>query len=285
MLLTTEELSKDQIMTLIKRADEFSKGATATVKTPIANLFYESSTRTLMSFWKAEQNLNMEVYHLPIEASATTKGESLSDTIDNLVAIGIKNFVIRNKINKYWEFIRNKDIHIINAGDGVKNHPTQALLDALTIYQEFGTLENLKIAIVGDLKFSRVYWSNKQLLQKFNTKVYDVAPRKLYFGEPDKNNTLTEVISKMDIIMFLRIQHERHNESFNIHDYNKEYGLNKKNITQLKDNSIFMHPGPINQGVEMEHDISFNHKKSRILKQVANGVYMRMAILEMFCNK
>jgi aspartate carbamoyltransferase catalytic subunit len=106
----------------------------------------------------------------------------------------------------------------------------------------------------------------------------------LYFGDPKKNNTLSEVIDKMDIIMFLRIQHERHAKLFNIKDYNEKYGLNKNNVEKLKEKSIFMHPGPINQGVEMTYDVSFDHKKSRILKQVNNGVYMRMAILEKFCK-
>jgi len=284
-LLTIESLTNKQIMKLIKRADEFRKGATANIKYPIANLFFENSTRTLMSFLKAQRNLNMESYHLPISTSSTKKGELLTDTIDNLHAIGINNFVIRSSKIDYWNEIKNKSVRIINGGSGVDSHPTQALLDALTIYQEFGTLENLKIAIVGDLKYSRVYWSNKRLLQKFGTKVYDVAPRKLYFGEPSKNNNLEDVIGKVDIVMFLRVQHERHEELFDINKYNETFGLNKSNVSKLKDKAIFMHPGPINQDVEITADISFDHPKSRILKQVENGVYMRMAILEMFCEK
>lgn len=272
-------LHPDQIRWIIKRAQAFKEGGSLKINQSVANIFLEPSTRTLMSFQVAQKNLSMDIYNIQADTSSFTKGESLEDTLLNLEAMGINTFVIRSKENAYWENFK-QDHNIINAGDGTMNHPSQALLDAMTIEENFGTLENLKVLIVGDVKHSRVYESNKVLLEKFGSTVDVVAPVEL--GGNDQE--LKEVIGNYDIVMFLRVQHERHAESFSVAEYNRRFGLNNESVALMKEDAIFMHPGPVNRGVEIEEELLYKHPKCKVLEQVTNGVYIRMAILEFMCK-
>lgn len=277
--VSIKELSKEQISSLITRALEFKKGTALELKESIANIFLEPSTRTMLSFRKAQNNLKMEVYDVNIANSSFKKGETLEDTLLNLQAMGINNFVIRNTVEGYWKDFKGK-FNIINGGDGTKNHPSQALLDATTIYEHFGTLENLKVLIVGDVKHSRVYHSNKDLLEKFNSTVDMTGPKELGGDGED----ISEKLNQYDVVMFLRIQHERHSQEFSVEEYNKHFGLNINNVNNLKDNAIFLHPGPINRDVEIASELLYDHPKNKILDQVENGVYSRMAIMEFVCK-
>lgn len=277
--VSIKDLSNQQIMNLIHRALEFKNGKSLELNKSIANIFLEPSTRTMLSFKKAQNNLKMEVYDVNISNSSFKKGETLEDTLLNLKAMGINNFVIRSTEENYWKNF-SKDLTIINGGDGTKNHPSQALLDAVTIYENFKTLENLKVLIVGDVKHSRVYHSNKELLEKFNSTVDMTGPKELGGDGED----ISDKLNKYDVVIFLRVQHERHQESFSVAEYNKHFGLNVNNVNNLKNNAIFMHPGPINRDVEISSELLYDHPKNKILDQVENGVYTRMAIMEFACK-
>lgn len=274
-ILSISDLSANEILKLISDAMQFKNGKISKIERPIANIFIEPSTRTLMSFQRAQNKLGMEIYNFSPEKSSLTKGETLDDTILNLYAMGMKVFVVRSSEPHYWKNITNKDIAIINAGDGVINHPSQALLDAMTIFEEFGTIENLKIAIVGDIEHSRVFKSNVDLFSKFNSTVVGYSDKEI--------KSITDEIENYDVVMFLRIQHERHDKKYNISNYNELYGLNENNISKMKNNSIFMHPGPVNWDVEISSNLQ-HHPKNRILRQVENGVFIRMAMIEKVCK-
>ena len=277
---TIKELSKEKIEKLIDRAIEFKNGKMVDLSGhSVATLFLESSTRTLISFQKAAKNLKMDVFNINIDKSSFNKGETLEDTLENLKAMGINNFVIRNSETEYWNNFKNK-FNIANGGDGTKNHPSQALLDAMTIKEHFGTLANLKVAIIGDIKHSRVYHSNFDLLTKFDSKVDVLGP--LEFGGSGKN--ISTQIDNYDVLMFLRIQHERHNKEFIISDYNDKFGFKNSMYKLLKSKSIIMHPGPINWNAELSSNISYKDPQIKILDQVTNGVFIRMAILEDLCK-
>ncbi len=272
-------MSSKQIMKIINSAIKFKNGKKVHLNKSIANIFLEPSTRTLISYQKAQNNLQMETYNVNISNSSLKKGETLEDTLFNLEAIGINYFVIRSSQEEYWKSFAKKH-SIINAGDGRKNHPSQALLDAMTIYEHFGTLENLKILVVGDIKHSRVFHSNKELLKKFNSTVDYIGPK----GISDKQLELSSIISEYDVVMFLRIQHERHESKKNFELYNNQYGLNDDTVKKMKEGSIFMHPGPVNRDVEITSNLLYDHPKNKILVQAKNGVFVRMAILEEICK-
>lgn len=274
--LTIKDQSRNEIEALIKRALEFKNGAKANINALVANIFIEPSTRTQTSFQVAEDALGIKRYDLNIENSSFKKGETLEDTLLNLRVMGIHNFVIRTREEHYWEKFENK-FNLINGGDGRQNHPSQALLDAITIFEHFKTLENLNVLVVGDLEFSRVYHSIKDLLEKFNSRVEGIDAQK-----DDKK--LADYIKDKDVVIMLRIQHERHESKMDVSNYNNKFGLNKETLKLMKDNSIFMHPGPVNRGVEISEDILYKSEKSKILEQVNNGVFARMAILEKVCK-
>ncbi len=280
MLLDIDDLSKDKILSLIKEAILIKNNNAKIInKKSIVNIFIEPSTRTKISFQKAQKDLQMDVYNLDFETSSLDKNEDLSDTIYTLKQYGINNFVIRSNEEEYWKKINIKDIKIINAGDGKNNHPTQALIDAMTIYESFNTLDNLKILICGDTKNSRVFHSFKKLIQKFsNCKLLISTPDKLKeknIEYVDFNNNLPNV----DVVMMLRIQSERHTEKFDSNKYNEKFGINKNNIIKLQKNAILLHPGPINRGVEIDNDIGYENPQIKILDQVKNGLYIRKLLL------
>ncbi|MEB6449940.1 aspartate carbamoyltransferase catalytic subunit [Enterococcus faecalis] len=289
-LLTAEALTDREVMGLIRRAGEFKQGAKWHPEERqyfATNLFFENSTRTHKSFEVAEKNLGLEVIEFEASRSSVQKGETLYDTVLTMSAIGVDVAVIRHgKENYYDELIQSKTIQcsIINGGDGSGQHPTQCLLDLMTIYEEFGGFEGLKVAIVGDITHSRVAKSNMQLLNRLGAEIYFSGPEEWYDHQFDVYGQyvpLDEIVEKVDVMMLLRVQHERHDgkESFSKEGYHLEYGLTNERATRLQKHAIIMHPAPVNRDVELADEL-VESLQSRIVAQMSNGVFMRMAILE-----
>ncbi len=287
-MFTTAELSTEIIMKILTDADDFRNGKNLKSEKDIfvTNLFYENSTRTKTSFDVAERKLGFQVVPFDVFTSSVNKGESLYDTVRTLESLGINLIVIRHKDDAYYNELSNIKIPIVNAGDGKGNHPSQSILDLMTIQQEFGSFEGLKIGIVGDVKHSRVANSDAQALRKLGAKVYFSGPSK-WFDEAELINgtflQFDELIQEVDVVMLLRIQHERHSErermDMSLESYNRRYGLTVEREKKMKPNAIIMHPAPINRGVEIDDEL-VECKRSRIFKQMENGVFARMAILK-----
>lgn len=253
----------------------------------VANLFYEPSTRTHYSFLSAEQELEMKIMDIEASKSSVMKGESLGDTLQTLKQLQTDCVVLR-----HFDYLQEKDNEkwpkIINAGFGEFDHPSQSLLDLMTIKEEFGALNGLKIGIVGDLKHSRVARSNTELFSRFGAKLEFVAPeeyRDNFFEDYGPYVELDDALETWDVVMLLRIQKERHKQASHLtcEEYFKKYGMNKKRYEKLKSHAIIMHPGPINRDVEVE-DCLVEAEKSRYFQQIQNGRYARMAILEAVCT-
>ena len=289
-LLTAEALTDREVMGLIRRAGEFKQGAKWHPEERqyfATNLFFENSTRTHKSFEVAEKKLGLEVIEFEASRSSVQKGETLYDTVLTMSAIGVDVAVIRHgKENYYDELIQSKTIQcsIINGGDGSGQHPTQCLLDLMTIYEEFGGFEGLKVAIVGDITHSRVAKSNMQLLNRLGAEIYFSGPEEWYDHQFDVYGQyvpLDEIVEKVDVMMLLRVQHERHDgkESFSKEGYHLEYGLTNERATRLQKHAIIMHPAPVNRDVELADEL-VESLQSRIVAQMSNGVFMRMAILD-----
>ncbi|MBO0439506.1 aspartate carbamoyltransferase [Enterococcus sp. DIV0212c] len=289
-LLTVEALSDQEVMGLIHRAQEFKQGATWQPEKKqyfATNLFFENSTRTHKSFDVAEKKLGIEVIEFEESMSSVKKGETLYDTVLTMSAIGVDVAVIRHgEENYYDELIQSKTIQcsIINGGDGSGQHPTQCLLDLMTIYEEFGYFEGLKIAIVGDITHSRVAKSNMQMLKRLGATIFFSGPEEWYdkqFEAYGHYMPLDEVVETVDVMMLLRVQHERHDgsELFSKEEYHQQYGLTVERAKQLQKHAVIMHPAPVNRDVELA-DSLVEGIQSRIIQQMSNGVYMRMAILE-----
>lgn len=283
-MLTTEDYSREELLNLLKVANNFKNGKSTIFPKDIfvANLFFENSTRTKCSFEMAEQKLGLKIIPFDVEKSSVKKGETLYDTIRTLESIGVDAVVIRHPKNQFYKELENIKIPIINAGDGTGNHPTQTLLDLMTIQQEFENFENLKIAIIGDIQHSRVAHSLQSALLKMGSKVYFSGPE-IWMEEKNKDNfkPIDDLISEMDVIYLLRIQHERHdgNSEVDMDNYLQNFGLTKEREKLMKENAIIMHPAPINRGAEIHTDL-VESKHSRIFKQMENGVFARMSVLK-----
>lgn len=283
-LVSMEHLTVEEIENLIQKAMQYKAGeAVPNLQGRyIANLFFENSTRTKCSFEMAEHRLDMKQINFESSASSVQKGESLYDTCRTLQSIGCDALVIRHEQNHYYEPLLNMGIPIINAGDGSGQHPTQSLLDLMTIYETYGRFEGLKVVICGDIKNSRVARSNYHSLTALGAKVV--------FSSPDvwKDDTMTadyveldDVIDEVDIVMLLRVQHERHagvSQGFEKAEYHRRYGLTEERYAKLQEHAIVMHPAPVNRDVEIA-DTLVEAPKSRIFEQMSNGVYIRMAVL------
>jgi aspartate carbamoyltransferase catalytic subunit len=285
-MFTITELSTEKINKILTEALAFANGKTAKIEGEVfcSNLFFEDSTRTKTSFDVAERKLGLQVVPFDASNSSVNKGESLYDTVKTIESIGVNLVVIRDKKDRYFDELKNINIPIINGGDGTGNHPSQCMLDLLTIYQEFGTFEGLKIGIVGDVKHSRVANSNAEALRRLGAKVYFSGPEQWFDEGALINGTylsVDEMIHDVDVLMLLRIQHERHDSkmSFSASEYHKKYGLTKSREKTMKKEAIIMHPAPINRGVEIDTDL-VECERSRIFKQMQNGVFARMAILK-----
>ena len=285
-MLTTADLTVEKINSLLIAADEFSKGKVLkpTKEIYVSNLFFEDSTRTKTSFDIAERKLGLQVVPFDVTSSSVNKGESLYDTVKTLQSLGVNLLVIRHKQDQFYKELKEIDLPIINGGDGTGNHPSQTLLDLMTIHQEFGKFKGLKIGIVGDVKHSRVANSNAVALRKMGAKVYFSGPEKWFDEGAIINGTylsIDDLVKEVDVLMLLRIQHERHDEKIKIslNNYHKKFGLTLEREKTMKQNAIIMHPAPINRGVEI-HDDLVESPRSRIFQQMRNGVFARMAILK-----
>jgi len=285
-LLTLTELSLGEIYEILFDADEFAKGKKWSSKEPsfVANLFFEPSTRTRFSFEVAEKKLGLQVLNFDALTSSVQKGETLYDTIRTLQAIGTTAVVIRHHEDQYFDGLREKvSIPIINAGDGCGHHPTQSLLDLLTIKQEFGSFQGLKISIIGDIRHSRVARSNAEVLTRLGAKVCFSGPVEWHDVDNPYGDyvPIDEAIHTSDVVMLLRIQHERHQETMGLtkEEYHQMFGLTQSRERLMKQNAIIMHPAPFNRDVEIASEL-VECDRSRIFKQMENGVFIRMAVLK-----
>ncbi len=282
-ILSLEDFSVEEINEILDNANEFADGKKVDYegKKVIANLFFEPSTRTHYSFEKAALNLNCKTMNFDEVNSSTKKGESLYDTIKTFEMLGVDGFVIRHTQNAYYnELVGKINVPILNAGDGTGNHPSQSLLDLLTIKRQFGKFEGLKIVIVGDIMHSRVAHSNIKVMQRLGMTVYTSGPEE--FKEEGYNFVeLDKIINEVDIVMLLRVQHERHKSlmEMSLEEYHKKYGLNMEKVNKMKESAIIMHPAPFNRGVEIADDV-VECSKSRIFEQMKNGVFVRMAMIQ-----
>ncbi|SIT95658.1 aspartate carbamoyltransferase [Epilithonimonas bovis DSM 19482] len=285
-MIKLSRVSTDSIEKILKEAQAFSEGKISKIEGDVfaANLFFENSTRTKTSFEVAEKKLGLQVIDFEADKSSIAKGETLLDTIKTLEAIGVEVAAIRHSETRYYDALKDTKLSIVNAGDGTGHHPSQAILDAMTIIQEFGKIEGLKIGIVGDVKHSRVANSGAGLFRRMGAKVYFSGPE-FWFDEGMLVNgtymQFDDLVKEVDVLILLRIQHERHERHFNFkpEDYLKKFGLTKEREAKMKPNAIVMHPAPINRGVEIDSDL-VECERSRIFKQMQNGVFARMAILK-----
>jgi len=292
-LLGLRQLSAEEITYILDTAHGFEEISKRSIKkTPtlrgklVVNLFFEDSTRTRNSFTLAANRLSADVIEFTEKASSVSKGETLLDTARNLEAMGIDIVVIRHSAGGAATFLsRNIKACVVNAGDGYCEHPTQGLLDVYTIRKLKGTLEGLKIAIVGDIAHSRVARSDMWAMTKLGAEVIFVGPPTLMPAQVDKlpvkvSYSLDEVIEKVDVVNMLRIQFERlgGNPFPSIREYSHYFGLTVERMKRAKPDIMVMHPGPINRGLEVESEVA-DGPNSVILQQVTNGLAVRMAVL------
>lgn len=283
-LLSMEDVSSREIYEIISRAQEIKKGDYSKFSSDktIVNLFFETSTRTKSSFEMAEYKLGIHAIPFEVSQSAVQKGESLYDTCKTLEAIGADALVIRHPDVKYYEQLENINIPIINGGDGSGSHPSQSLLDMMTMYEHHGRIHGLKVVIVGDIIHSRVAKSNATALEKMGAEVYFSGPKEYQDDTIDvPYMELDEAVEVCDVVMMLRVQNERHDRKMSMtnEEYNEKYGINEERLARMKDDAILMHPAPMNRGVEIT-DACVEGDKSVIFEQMANGVFIRMSILE-----
>ncbi len=292
-LLGIEGLTRDEIDHILDTAQSMVEVSKRSVKKvpalrgkTVVNLFFEPSTRTRISFELAAKRLSADLINFSGSSSSLVKGESFRDTVLNLEAMHPDIFVVRHSQagSAYYLTTFSKS-SVVNAGDGAHEHPTQALLDALTIRQHKGELDNLKITIVGDILHSRVARSNIFLLSQYKTKIVLSGPPPLIPPEfsdmgVEIEYELDKAVEGADVVMMLRIQRERQTGSYfpSLREYRKFYQLTKKRLARADKDAIVMHPGPINRGIELMKDIA-DSDKSVILNQVSNGIAVRMAVL------
>jgi aspartate carbamoyltransferase catalytic subunit len=292
-LLGIEKLLDSEIYQYLDAADKFTEVLERPIpivpslrgKT-ILTLFFEPSTRTQLSFSIAAKRLSADVVNFSRATSSVSKGETLLDTAKNIEAMKVDGVIVRHSAPGAAKYLAERlDAFVINAGDGSHEHPTQALLDIMTMKQYFGALKNLKVLIVGDIAHSRVARSNIYGLKTLGAQIAICAPPTLIPLEIEKcgvdvYTNLDTVISKFDVIMVLRIQLERQESGLfpSTREYRTLYGLTKERVAKMKKESIIMHPGPTNRGIEIDPDVA-DSNKSVILQQVKNGVAIRMAIL------
>lgn len=286
-LISTDSLTDDQIAQILDSADSFLDDWRSTNRDSddrlkgkiVFNLFYESSTRTAMSFATAVHRLGASAISLSIEHSSVKKGETLEDTASTLNAMRPDALVIRHRDNGAPERVAGiMGCPVVNAGDGTNEHPTQALLDAATIRSRFGRIEGLKVAICGDIVHSRVAHSNMKLLPRLGATVRLGGPEKLV---PDGAMSVDEAIEGADVVMMLRIQRERLEEDLGDGpgEYLQRYGLTAERLASAARDAVVMHPGPMNRGVEIDAEIADDPARSLITLQVEYGVAVRMACL------
>jgi aspartate carbamoyltransferase catalytic subunit len=292
-LLSADDLDRDTATLVLDTARQMAAVSGREVKKlptlrgrTVVNLFYEDSTRTRISFEAAAKRLSADVINFGAKGSSVSKGESLKDTALTLQAMGADAVVIRHPASgaphRLAEWVAGS---VVNAGDGTHEHPTQALLDAYTMRERLGRVEGLRVAIVGDVLHSRVARSNVRLLATLGAQVTLVAPPTLLpvgvgAWPCEVAYELDPVLAKTDVVMMLRVQRERMNESFfpSAREYSRRYGLDSRRTALLPDHAIVMHPGPMNRGMEITPQVA-DSARSTIVEQVTNGVSVRMAVL------
>lgn len=282
--LTLNDLTNEEIMDLITEAVAYKKGdlPLPKINSTVASIFLEASTRTKTSFELAAHRTGNYVVNIEEKSSALTKGETFQDTLDTLAALDVRAAVVRTSTEYFYENIDTSQIKLINAGDGAHEHPSQCLLDLMTIYERFGKFENLKVLIMGDIKHSRVARSNIEAMQRFGIDVRVYAPE-IFKSDEDFNyvSDLDAELPSVDVVMLLRNQLERHAENIdNIQaTYLQLYGLTEARKDMLGESAIIMHPGPFNRNVEIANSV-LEDQRTKISEQVNNGLYARMAILK-----
>ncbi|MCK5082718.1 MAG: aspartate carbamoyltransferase catalytic subunit [Candidatus Omnitrophica bacterium] len=292
-LLDLQDMSKEEIRMILDAAKSFKEVSSRDVKKvpalrgkTVVMLFFEPSTRTRSSFELAAKRLSADTINIASSSSSLSKGESVLDTALNIEAMNVDAIVVRHASSGVPQVLsRNLKASIINAGDGCRAHPTQALLDMFTIEEELGRIEGLKVAILGDIRHSRVARSNIWGLTTMGAEVTVCGPSTLIPPEIESlgakiNYDIREVIQKADVLMPLRIQMERQQQKFlpSLREYAKEFGIDKKKLKLAKKDVIIMHPGPTNRGLEVSAEVA-DGEYSVILHQVTNGVAVRMAVL------
>ena len=300
-LLGIKELSAEDISIILSTAQQFKEVLQRSIKkvpslrdVTIVNLFYENSTRTRISFELAEKRLSADTINFAASGSSVSKGETLLDTVNNILSMKVDMVVMRHSASGAPHFLAKHlpDTAIINAGDGINEHPTQALLDAFSIQEKTGTLKRKKILLVGDIMHSRVALSNIYLLKKMGAEVMLSGPPTLIPAYAEEaldvqvEYNLKKALQWCDVANVLRIQLERQNQVLfsSLREYSLAYGVTKKLMNEIGKEIVIMHPGPINRGVEIDSDVA-DSRQSIILQQVENGVAVRMAILYLLAGK
>ncbi len=299
-LLGIKDLKTEDIQLILSTATQFKEVLQRPVKkvptlrdVTIVNLFYENSTRTRISFELAEKRLSADVVNFTVSNSSAAKGETLLDTVNNILSMKVDMVVMRHSASGAPHYLaKHIDAAIINAGDGINEHPTQALLDAFSMQEKMGKLAGLKVAIIGDIMHSRVALSNIYLLKKMGAQVMVSGPPTLiptYLKEAmdvQIEYNIDKALAWCDVANVLRIQLERQNQPLfsSLREYNLAYGVTMNRLNKLNKEILIMHPGPINRGVEMDSDVA-NSSHSIILDQVENGVAVRMACLYLLTGR
>lgn len=294
-----KDLTREDIELIFQTADSFKQVINRPIKKvpslrdiTIANLFFENSTRTRLSFELAEKRLSADVINFSAASSSVKKGETLIDTVNNILSMKVDLVVMRHPNPGAAKFLSERvNAKVVNAGDGTHEHPTQALLDAYSIRERLGSVEGKKVVIVGDILHSRVALSNIYCLQKLGAEVMVCGPTTLipkYISElgVKVEHNLRKALERCDVANMLRIQLERQDIKFfpSLREYSMQFGLNKEILNSLSKEIIVMHPGPINRGVEITSDVA-DSKQSIILQQVENGVAVRMAVIYLLASK
>lgn len=299
-LLGIRDLQRQDIELIFQTADQFKEVLQRPIKkvptlrdTTIVNLFFENSTRTRISFELAEKRLGADTINFSASGSSVSKGETLIDTVNNILSMKVDMVVMRHSASGAPHFLaKHINVPILNAGDGINEHPTQALLDAFSIRERLGSVEGRKIAICGDIMHSRVALSNIYCLKKLGAEVTVVGPPTLipkYMAAAlgvNVSYSIREALEWCDVANVLRIQLERQNTPLfsSLREYSLAYGVNRELLDSLKKEVVIMHPGPINRGVEINSDVA-DSGQSIILDQVENGVAVRMAALYLLAGK
>jgi len=299
-LLGIKDLTKEDIQLILSTASQFKEVLQRPVKkvptlrdVTIVNLFYENSTRTRISFELAEKRLSADVVNFTVSNSSAAKGETLLDTVNNILSMKVDMVVMRHSSSGAPHYLaKHIDAAIINAGDGINEHPTQALLDAFSIQEKLGQLAGLKVAIIGDIMHSRVALSNIYLLKKMGAEVMVSGPPTLiptYLQEAmdiKVEYNIDKALAWCDVANVLRIQLERQNQPLfsSLREYNMAYGITNQRLDKLSKDIVIMHPGPINRGVEIDSDVA-DSAHSIILDQVENGVAVRMSCLYLLTGR
>jgi len=299
-LLGIKDLQLRDIELILSTATQFKEVLQRPIKkvpslrdTTIVNLFYENSTRTRISFELAEKRLSADTLNFSASGSSVSKGETLLDTVNNILSMKVDMVVMRHSATGAPHFLaKHIPVAIVNAGDGINEHPTQALLDAFSIKEKLGKLEGKKVVLIGDIMHSRVALSNIYLLKKAGAEVMVAGPPTLIPKYISKafdirvEYNLQKALQWCDVANVLRIQLERQNQVLfsSLREYNLAYGVSKKLLESLNKEIVILHPGPINRGVEIDSDVA-DSKQSIILQQVENGVAVRMAVLYLVSNK